>query len=173
MRTNILLYSLVFLLAFAPSVPGATSATKAPAHHSIAAVAPAAAPAVLAHGPTFPPDPWDGVRLRVRKAPVVVMTAHGPTFPPDPCDGFSDPCPPDPVSKCTDCHRVQPDFTGSANPAGPLSLEVVTRGVRCVRPGSGPVRTVVASVKHGPTFPPDPWDPCLLPNPAPGCLTRR
>ena len=30
----------------------------------------------VAHGPTFPPDPWDGVRI-----------AHGPTFPPDPWDG--------------------------------------------------------------------------------------
>src|SRR5436309_9144742 len=32
--------------------------------------------ALIAHGPTFPPDPWDGVRI-----------AHGPTFPPDPWDG--------------------------------------------------------------------------------------
>ena len=30
---------------------------------------------MLAHGPTFPPDPWDDVRI-----------AHGPTFPPDPWD---------------------------------------------------------------------------------------
>ena len=38
---------------------------------------PMAPGAVLsAHGPTFPPDPWDGVRI-----------AHGPTFPPDPWDG--------------------------------------------------------------------------------------
>ena len=29
----------------------------------------------VAHGPTFPPDPWDG------------KVAHGPTFPPDPWDG--------------------------------------------------------------------------------------
>jgi hypothetical protein len=33
-----------------------------------------AAPQV-SHGPTFPPDPWDG------------KVAHGPTFPPDPWDG--------------------------------------------------------------------------------------
>jgi hypothetical protein len=31
----------------------------------------------VAHGPTFPPDPWDG------------KVAHGPTFPPDPWDGKS------------------------------------------------------------------------------------
>ena len=31
---------------------------------------------LLAHGPTMPPDPWDGVRI-----------AHGPTMPPDPWDG--------------------------------------------------------------------------------------
>ena len=29
----------------------------------------------VSHGPTFPPDPWDG------------KVAHGPTFPPDPWDG--------------------------------------------------------------------------------------
>lgn len=29
----------------------------------------------LKHGPTFPPDPWDG------------KVSHGPTFPPDPWDG--------------------------------------------------------------------------------------
>jgi hypothetical protein len=32
----------------------------------------------IAHGPTLPPDPWDGVRI-----------AHGPTLPPDPWDGLS------------------------------------------------------------------------------------
>ncbi|MCX6627624.1 MAG: hypothetical protein NTW28_08350, partial [Candidatus Solibacter sp.] len=31
---------------------------------------------LVAHGPTIPPDPWDGVRI-----------AHGPTIPPDPWDG--------------------------------------------------------------------------------------
>jgi len=31
----------------------------------------------VSHGPTFPPDPWDGK----------VAVAHGPTFPPDPWDG--------------------------------------------------------------------------------------
>jgi hypothetical protein len=30
---------------------------------------------VVAHGPTLPPDPWDG------------LVAHGPTLPPDPWDG--------------------------------------------------------------------------------------
>jgi len=29
----------------------------------------------VAHGPSFPPDPWDG------------KVAHGPSFPPDPWDG--------------------------------------------------------------------------------------
>ena len=29
----------------------------------------------VAHGPSFPPDPWDG------------RVAHGPSFPPDPWDG--------------------------------------------------------------------------------------
>jgi hypothetical protein len=29
----------------------------------------------IAHGPTFPPNPWDG------------KVAHGPTFPPNPWDG--------------------------------------------------------------------------------------
>jgi hypothetical protein len=32
--------------------------------------------------------------------------------------------------------------------------------------------TVLAAA-HGPTFPPDPWDPCLMPNPAPGCLVNQ
>jgi len=36
-----------------------------------------AVPAVT-HGPTFPPDPWDGLTV-----------AHGPTFPPDPWDGLT------------------------------------------------------------------------------------
>jgi len=31
----------------------------------------------VAHGPTFPPNPWDG------------KVAHGPTFPPNPWDGKS------------------------------------------------------------------------------------
>ena len=31
---------------------------------------------LLAHGPSVPPDPWDGVRI-----------AHGPSVPPDPWDG--------------------------------------------------------------------------------------
>ena len=31
---------------------------------------------LFAHGPSIPPDPWDGVRL-----------AHGPSIPPDPWDG--------------------------------------------------------------------------------------
>ena len=30
----------------------------------------------IAHGPSIPPDPWDGVRI-----------AHGPSIPPDPWDG--------------------------------------------------------------------------------------
>jgi hypothetical protein len=29
----------------------------------------------VAHGPSFPPDPWDG------------KVSHGPSFPPDPWDG--------------------------------------------------------------------------------------
>jgi len=29
----------------------------------------------VAHGPTFPPSPWDG------------KVSHGPTFPPDPWEG--------------------------------------------------------------------------------------
>ena len=32
--------------------------------------------ALLAHSPSIPPDPWDGVRL-----------AHSPSIPPDPWDG--------------------------------------------------------------------------------------
>jgi hypothetical protein len=47
---------------------------------------------LLAHGPTVPPDPWDGVR--VAHGPTVppdpwdgVRIAHGPTVPPDPWDG--------------------------------------------------------------------------------------
>jgi hypothetical protein len=31
---------------------------------------------LVAHGPSLPPDPWDGVRI-----------AHGPSLPPDPWDG--------------------------------------------------------------------------------------
>ena len=38
----------------------------------------AAGSVLLAHGPTIPPDPWEGVRL-----------AHGPTIPPDPWEGVS------------------------------------------------------------------------------------
>ena len=33
---------------------------------------------LLAHGPSVPPDPWDGVRI-----------AHGPSVPPDPWDGVN------------------------------------------------------------------------------------
>jgi hypothetical protein len=33
---------------------------------------------LIAHGPTMPPDPWDGVNV-----------AHGPTMPPDPWDGVN------------------------------------------------------------------------------------
>ena len=32
----------------------------------------------LAHGPSIPPDPWEGVRV-----------AHGPSIPPDPWEGVS------------------------------------------------------------------------------------
>ena len=31
-----------------------------------------------AHGPSIPPDPWDGVRI-----------AHGPSIPPDPWEGVN------------------------------------------------------------------------------------
>jgi hypothetical protein len=31
----------------------------------------------VAHGPSIPPDPWDGLRI-----------AHGPSIPPDPWDGL-------------------------------------------------------------------------------------
>jgi len=44
---------------------------------------------LLAHSPSIPPDPWDGVRL-----------AHSPSIPPDPWDGVrlahSPSIPPDP-----------------------------------------------------------------------------
>jgi hypothetical protein len=47
---------------------------------------------LVAHGPTVPPDPWDGVRIA--HGPTVppdpwdgVRIAHGPTVPPDPWDG--------------------------------------------------------------------------------------
>jgi len=46
----------------------------------------------IAHGPTIPPDPWDGVRIA--HGPTIppdpwdgVRIAHGPTIPPDPWDG--------------------------------------------------------------------------------------
>jgi len=44
----------------------------------------------VSHGPTFPPDPWDG---KVMHGPTFPpdpwdgKVAHGPTFPPDPWDG--------------------------------------------------------------------------------------
>ena len=34
---------------------------------------------VQAHGPSIPPDPWEGVRV----------VAHGPSIPPDPWEGIS------------------------------------------------------------------------------------
>ncbi len=45
------------------------------ATYGFAAVPATHAAAHVAHGPNFPPDPWDG------------KTAHGPNFPPDPWDG--------------------------------------------------------------------------------------
>jgi hypothetical protein len=48
----------------------------------------------VAHGPTMPPDPWEGVR--VAHGPTMppdpwegVRVAHGPTMPPDPWEGLS------------------------------------------------------------------------------------
>jgi len=32
------------------------------------------------HGPTMPPDPWDGI---------AALRDHGPTMPPDPWDGIA------------------------------------------------------------------------------------
>src|SRR5688572_7423191 len=39
------------------------------------------APAVVAHGPTLPPDPWAGGNTGN------LLMAHGPTLPPDPWAG--------------------------------------------------------------------------------------
>ncbi|HVZ18317.1 MAG TPA: hypothetical protein VG897_14445, partial [Terriglobales bacterium] len=36
---------------------------------------------VTAHGPTMPPDPWEGT--------TATLVAHGPTMPPDPWEGTS------------------------------------------------------------------------------------
>jgi hypothetical protein len=48
----------------------------------------------VAHGPSVPPDPWDGVRIA--HGPSVppdpwdgVRIAHGPSVPPDPWDGVN------------------------------------------------------------------------------------
>ena len=48
----------------------------------------------LAHGPSIPPDPWEGVRLA--HGPSIppdpwegVRLAHGPSIPPDPWEGIS------------------------------------------------------------------------------------
>jgi hypothetical protein len=48
----------------------------------------------VAHGPTIPPDPWEGVR--VTHGPTIppdpwegVRVTHGPTIPPDPWEGIS------------------------------------------------------------------------------------
>ena len=35
-------------------------------------------PSLVAHGPSFPPDPWEGVQVAI-----------GPSFPPDPWEGVS------------------------------------------------------------------------------------
>ena len=47
---------------------------------------------LVAHGPSIPPDPWDGVRIA--HGPSIppnpwdgVRIAHGPSIPPDPWDG--------------------------------------------------------------------------------------
>ena len=53
-----------------------------------------AGPVNVAHGPTMPPDPWDG-QVTIAHGPTMppdpwdgqVTIAHGPTMPPDPWDG--------------------------------------------------------------------------------------
>jgi len=48
----------------------------------------------VAHGPTMPPDPWDG-NLAMKHGPTMppdpwdgnLAVKHGPTMPPDPWDG--------------------------------------------------------------------------------------
>ena len=53
-----------------------------------------AEPVNVAHGPTMPPDPWDG-NVTIAHGPTMppdpwdgnVTIAHGPTMPPDPWDG--------------------------------------------------------------------------------------
>jgi len=54
------------------------------------------APAVIAHGPTLPPDPWAGSESLVAHGPTLPpdpwagsksLVAHGPTLPPDPWAG--------------------------------------------------------------------------------------
>lgn len=63
------------------TIPAATATPPAPPTNLTAVVIVAqpanAAPPNVAHGPSFPPDPWDGKTI----------VAHGPTFPPDPWDG--------------------------------------------------------------------------------------
>ena len=49
---------------------------------------------LMAHGPSMPPDPWDG-NLKVANGPSMppdpwdgnLKVAHGPSMPPDPWDG--------------------------------------------------------------------------------------
>ena len=36
-------------------------------------------PVMIAHGPSMPPDPWEGIRT--------AGIAHGPSMPPDPWEG--------------------------------------------------------------------------------------
>jgi hypothetical protein len=42
------------------------------------------------HGPTMPPDPWDGIAaLHKLGVPAdATLSDHGPTMPPDPWDGM-------------------------------------------------------------------------------------
>jgi len=51
---------------------------------------------LVMHGPTMPPDPWDGTIVAAKHGPTmppdpwdgtIVAAKHGPTMPPDPWDG--------------------------------------------------------------------------------------
>jgi hypothetical protein len=87
-ENKIVLFAILFLFT-AAFARNSAQGTVDNGHSMIAADS-----VLLAHGPSVPPDPWEGVRLA--HGPSVppdpwegVRLAHGPSVPPDPWEGVS------------------------------------------------------------------------------------
>ena len=109
---------------------------------------------LVAHGPTMPPDPWEGTGSN--------LIAHGPTMPPDPWEGTGSNLiahGPTMPARSVGGHRLQPDRArphDSARSVGGHRLQPVAHGPTMPPdPWEGTGSNLVA---HGPTMPPDPWE---------------